>query len=152
MLWTGHKNIPYNRLCKILTSKWDLDLGGRDAGVAHDILSCYSDYLCLVFWQFLWFMKKLWTGHKKYPITDYVNLWPPSVTLTLEVGDRLLRMTHCLIIVINCGKFWWPWMSKCDLTLEVGVWLLRMTHGLIITNISAKLFQNPLIKVMDRTR
>jgi hypothetical protein len=27
------------------------------------------------------------------------------VTLTLEVGDRLLRMTHRLIIVNNCGKY-----------------------------------------------
>jgi hypothetical protein len=27
-----------------------------------------------------------------------------QVTLTLEVGDRLLHMTHRLIIVNNCGK------------------------------------------------
>jgi hypothetical protein len=39
-------------------------------------------------------MQKLWTGHKMYP-----------VALTLKVGDRLLRMTHCLIIVNNCGKY-----------------------------------------------
>jgi hypothetical protein len=37
-------NIPYNRLCLFLTSKCDLD--GRDAGVARDTLSYYSDYLC----------------------------------------------------------------------------------------------------------
>jgi hypothetical protein len=120
-------------------------------------------------------MTKLWTGHEIYPVTDYVNLWPQSVTLILEVGDRLLRMTHLLIIVSNCGKYLqnpfkdknvvdrtrhipsnrqcWPWMSKCNLDLG-GVWLLRMTHRLIITNICAKLFQIPLIndKVMDRTR
>jgi hypothetical protein len=82
-------------------------------------------------------MKRLWTRHKIYPVTDYVNLWPLNVTLTLVVGDRLLRMTHCLIIVNNCGKYLqnpfkdkkvldrtrhipsnrqcWPWMSKCDL-------------------------------------
>jgi hypothetical protein len=28
---------------------FDLDLGGRDAGVAHDTLSYYSDYLCPLF-------------------------------------------------------------------------------------------------------
>jgi hypothetical protein len=46
-------------------------------------------------------VKKLWTGHKIYPKIDYVKI----VTLTLEVGDRLLRMTHLLIIVSNCGKY-----------------------------------------------
>jgi hypothetical protein len=93
-------------------------------------------------------MTKLWTGHKKYPVTDYVNLWPPSVTLTLEVGDQLLRMTHRLIIVNNCGKYLqnpfkdkkvmdltrhipsnrqcWPWMSKCDLDLG--------GRGLVVTH------------------
>jgi hypothetical protein len=82
-------------------------------------------------------MTKLWTGHEIYPVTDYVNLWRPSVTLTLEVGDRLLRMTHLFIIVSNCGKYLqnpfknkkvidrtrhipsnrqcWPSMSKCNL-------------------------------------
>jgi hypothetical protein len=45
-------------------------------------------------------MKKLWTGHKIYPKTDYVNLWPLSVTLTLEVGTQVLRMTYHLIFKI----------------------------------------------------
>jgi hypothetical protein len=36
-------------------------------------------------------MKRLWTGHKIYPVTGYVNLLPPSLTLTLVVGDRLLH-------------------------------------------------------------
>jgi hypothetical protein len=69
------------------------------------------------------------------------SYWPVlltlSVSLTLEVGDRLMRITHRLIIVNNCGKYLqnpfkdkkvmdrtqhipsnrkcWPWMSKCDL-------------------------------------
>jgi hypothetical protein len=82
-------------------------------------------------------MTKLWTGHEIYPVTGYVNLWPPIVTLTLEVGDRLLLMTHLPIIVSNCGKYLqnpfkdkkvmdrtrhipsnrqcWPWMSKFNL-------------------------------------
>jgi hypothetical protein len=47
MDWT--QNIPYNRLCKSLTSTCDLELGGRDAGVAHDTSSYYSDFLCQVF-------------------------------------------------------------------------------------------------------
>jgi hypothetical protein len=50
-------------------------------------------------------MTKIWTGHKKNPEKDYVNLWPPSVILILEVSDRLLRMTHRLIILNNCGKY-----------------------------------------------
>jgi hypothetical protein len=76
-----------------------------------------------------------WT--QNYPVKDYVNLWPLRVTLTFEVGDRLLRMTNCFIIVNNCGKYLqnpfkdkkvidrtqhiqsnrqcWPWMSKFDL-------------------------------------
>jgi hypothetical protein len=40
-----------------------------------------------------------------YPITDYVNIWPLSVTLILEVGMQVLRMTHRHIIVNNCGKY-----------------------------------------------
>jgi hypothetical protein len=121
-------------------------------------------------------MTKLWTRHKIYPVTDYVNIWPPSVTLTLKVSDWVLRMTHRLIIVNNYGKYlqnpfidkkvmdrtrhipsnrqcWTEWVSA-TLTLEVGVWLLRMTHRLIIINICATLFQIPFIndKVMDRTR
>jgi hypothetical protein len=43
------QNIPYSRLCKSLRSKCDLDLEGRDAGVAHDISAYYSDYLCQLF-------------------------------------------------------------------------------------------------------
>jgi hypothetical protein len=39
------------------------------------------------------------------PYNRLVNLLPPSVTLTLEVGDRLLRMTHRLIIMNNCDKY-----------------------------------------------
>jgi hypothetical protein len=41
-------------------------------------------------------MKKLWTGHKIYPITDYVNLCPLHVTLTL-VGTLVLCMTYLII-------------------------------------------------------
>jgi hypothetical protein len=59
------------------------------------------------------------------------------MTLTLEVDDRLLHLTHRLIIVNNFGKYLqnpfkdkkvmdrtrhrpsnrqcWPWMSKCNL-------------------------------------
>jgi hypothetical protein len=40
-----------------------------------------------------------------YPLTDYVNIWPVIVTYTLEVCDRLLRITHRLIIEKNCGKY-----------------------------------------------
>jgi hypothetical protein len=47
MDWT--QNIPYNRLCKSLTSTCDLDIGGRDAGVVLDISSYYCDFLCQEF-------------------------------------------------------------------------------------------------------
>ena len=33
-------------ITKNLTSKCDLDLGGRDMSVAHDMLSHYGEYLC----------------------------------------------------------------------------------------------------------
>jgi hypothetical protein len=46
MDWT--QNIPYNRICKSLTSTCDLDLGGRDTGVTHDISSYHCDYFCQV--------------------------------------------------------------------------------------------------------
>jgi hypothetical protein len=46
---------------------------------------------------------KLWTGHKIYPITDYVNHRPLCVTLT--VGTHVLRMTYHRIIVTICAKY-----------------------------------------------
>jgi hypothetical protein len=49
-------------------------------------------------------MKKLWTGHKIYHITDSVNFRPLSVTLTLEVGVQVLYLTYRLIIVNICAK------------------------------------------------
>jgi hypothetical protein len=123
-------------------------------------------------YKILWYMKKLWTGHKIYPITDYVNLWPSSVTLTLEVGAcHIVSLLWTIVASIykipsKIRKLWtghdiYPKLDNVDLewaratlNLEVGVWLLRMTHCLIITNICAKLFQIPLIndKLMDRTR
>jgi hypothetical protein len=117
-------------------------------------------------------MKRLWTGHKKYPVTDYVNLWSPTLTLPLKVDDLFLRKIHCLVIVNICSKYFHnPFMDKnlwtghdiynqmnkvhleltsVILTLEVGVWL-RITHRFIITHIFAKIVQSPLIidKVMD---
>jgi hypothetical protein len=49
-------------------------------------------------------MKKFYIGHNIYPLKDYVNFLPRNVTLTLEVGMQVLRMTHCLIIVNICAK------------------------------------------------
>jgi hypothetical protein len=45
----GKQNIPYNRLCKPLTSKCDIDLGGRGTGVVFDISSYCCNFLCLIF-------------------------------------------------------------------------------------------------------
>jgi hypothetical protein len=142
--------------------------------VVHDKASHYSDFLCQVFSKSfdLW---KSYGPDTKY-ITDYVNLWPPSVTLNLEAGDRFWAW-HIVSLLLTIAasiykipskirKLWTghvinPQIDSVDLewasatlTLEVEVWLLSMTHRLIITNICAKLFQIPLIndKVMDRTR
>jgi hypothetical protein len=107
--------------------------------------------------------KKFLIGHKIYPKTDYVNLWPPSLTLTLEVGDQLLRMTHRLIIVNNCGKYLqnpfkdkkvmdqtrlipsnrqcWPWMSKCDLDLG--------GRGLVVAHDTSSYYNKHLCQVIS---
>jgi hypothetical protein len=50
-------------------------------------------------------MKKLKIGHKIYRITNYVNIWPLSVTLALKVGTQMLPMTYHLIIVAICAKY-----------------------------------------------
>jgi hypothetical protein len=44
------------------------------------------------------------TGFDIYPQIDNVDIKSQGVTLTLEVGVRLLRMTHNLIISITCAK------------------------------------------------
>ena len=49
-------------------------------------------------------MKKFYIEHNIYPLKDYVNFLPRNVTLTLEVGMQVLRLTHCLIIVNICAK------------------------------------------------
>jgi hypothetical protein len=74
---------------------------------------------------------KLWTGHEIYPVTDYVNILPPSVTLTLEVGDQfcawhIVRLLFTIMASIYkipssrtrhipSNRQCWPWMSKCEL-------------------------------------
>ena len=42
------RHIPYNRLFQPLTSKYDLDLGGRDLSLAHDTSSHYGEHFCQV--------------------------------------------------------------------------------------------------------
>jgi hypothetical protein len=49
-------------------------------------------------------MKKIGTGHKIYHISDSVNIWPLSVTLTLEVVLQVLYLAYCLIIVTIYAK------------------------------------------------
>jgi hypothetical protein len=110
-------------------------------------------------------MKKLWTRHKIYLITDYVNLWTPRVTLTLERGDLLLRMTHRLNIVNNCGKYLqdpfkdkkvidqtrhtpsnrqsWPWMSKCH--LDPG------GNGLVVVHDTSTYYNKYLCQVISNS-
>ena len=87
-----------------------------------------------------WWMTDLWTGQEKDPVLITVNLWPPSVNLTLKLGVWVFRMTHRLIMVNICAKLFqsplmddrimdrtrkrpcsynsWPLTSKCDLDLE----------------------------------
>jgi hypothetical protein len=66
-----------------LTSKYDLDLGDRGAGIVLDILSYDYDYLCQDISKSL----KLWrlSRHKIYPITDYVSFTSKCV---LDLGGR----------------------------------------------------------------
>jgi hypothetical protein len=42
-------------------------------------------------------MKKLYTGPKIYPRTDRAMIGPPSQTLTLNVGVRVMCITYLLI-------------------------------------------------------
>jgi hypothetical protein len=115
--------------------------------------------------KILWSMKKLWTGHKIYQGTDYVSIWPPSLTLTLKVGDWFLCMTHCLIIVNNYGKYLqnsfidkkvmdqtqhipsnrqcWPWMSKCD--LDPG------GRGLVVVHDTSSYYNKHLCEVISNS-
>jgi hypothetical protein len=48
-LWTGHKINPITDYVNLSPLKCDLDLGGRDTGVTHDISSYHCDNLCQVF-------------------------------------------------------------------------------------------------------
>jgi hypothetical protein len=75
-------------------SKCDLDPGGRGLVDAHDTSFYYNKHFCQVILDSFEKLKRLWTRHKIYPVIDYVNILPPSVTLVLKVGDRLLRMTN----------------------------------------------------------
>jgi hypothetical protein len=92
-------------------------------------------------------------------------MWLPSVILTFEVGDRLLRMTHRLIIVNNCGKYiqnpfkdkkvinrtWhipsnrqcWPWMSKCNLD--------PWGRGLVVAHDTSSYYNKHLCKVISNS-
>jgi hypothetical protein len=152
-----------------LIPKCDLDLDWRGPGIAHDTSSHHYKYLQFCNFKTFWTMKKLWTGHKLYPLTYYmyIKLWPPSVTLTLEVGVCVFCITHCLIIVNVCKEVFlksldvwisyglnrtytpsrqcWPFSPRVTLNLEKGAMVLRMTHRVIKTNICAKLFQFPLV-------
>jgi hypothetical protein len=49
------------------------------------------------------------------PITDYVNLSPLGVTLTLEVGMQVLRIAHHLIFVTICAKYFQVFSKSIDL-------------------------------------
>jgi hypothetical protein len=70
-----------------LTSKCDLDLGGRWPVVTHETSSQYCEQLWQVFTKSLSKIRKLWTRHDIYPQIDNVDLEWASATLTLEVGS-----------------------------------------------------------------
>jgi hypothetical protein len=107
------QNIPFNRLCKSLTSNCDFDLWGMRLVFGHDTLS----YYCKHFWQIISKSLDLWRSYgpdTKYTfLTDYIYLWSPAVTLTLGLGEWILSMTHHLIIVNICAKYFQnPFMDK----------------------------------------
>jgi hypothetical protein len=100
MDWT--QNIPFNRLCKSLTSTCDIDLWGRDTCVTHGISSYHCDLLCQVFSKSF----DLWRSYgrdTKYTISQTLltfDLWPLSVTLILEVGVQVLSFHIVLLLCI----------------------------------------------------
>jgi hypothetical protein len=61
--------------------------------------------ICAKYFQNPLIFEEVIDGTKKYQSTDSVNLWPLSVTLTLEVGVQVLYLTYCLIIVTICAKY-----------------------------------------------
>jgi hypothetical protein len=107
--------------------------------------------------------EKLMDRTQYLPCNRLVNLWPPSVTLTLEVGNRLLCMAHRLIIVNNCGKYLQNpfkdkkvmdrtrhipsnrqcslWMSKCDLDLG--------GKGLVVAHDTSSYYNKHLCQVIS---
>jgi hypothetical protein len=104
-------------------------------------------------------MTKMWARQ------DFItaDIWLLGETLTLKLGNWVLKMTHSLImlqIVTSYIKIPWYrtelravqcflsadlWLLKATLTFEVGVYALRMTHHVIMLHICANLFYNPLI-------
>jgi hypothetical protein len=94
--WTQY--IPCNRLCKSLTS-----------------LRLFVPSTFKIPWS----MKKLWMEHKIYHITNSVNLWHISVTLTLDVGVLVLCMTYRLIIVTICAKLFQNPLNYEDWTQNI---------------------------------
>jgi hypothetical protein len=95
------------------------------------IVTICAKYLSI--FKILWYLKKLWTRHKIYPLTDYVNLWPPSVTLALNcctwhivsllwtIMASIYKIPQKMKTVmvqtrhIPSNRQCWPWMSKFDL-------------------------------------
>lgn len=91
-----------------------------------------------------------------------LDIWPPSVILTLQVHTWFLHMTHRIMVVNISAKniqnpsrkdkvMKWTQIKDpifdiwtlCDLDLGVQTWFLNITHYLIVVKISAKLPQNP---------
>jgi hypothetical protein len=166
MLWTGHEIYPVIDYVFLWPPSVTLTLQVGDRLLRWHIVSLLLLFLASVY-KILRSIKKLGTGHEIYPVIDYVNLWPPSVTFTFEVGDRLLCMTHRLIIVticdkylqnpsiyknvmdrtrnIPCNRLCLSLTSKCDLDLA-GRWpVVAMTYRVIIVTICGKCLQNPSI-------
>jgi hypothetical protein len=102
-LWTAYKIYPLKNYVKLWPLSVALTLVKRSGCCAWNIVKLFSTLMPIIF-KIPWRMKRLCTGNKIYPLTDYVNLWRPTETLIFEKDDWCLRMTHRLMIVNICAK------------------------------------------------
>ena len=77
---------------------WPLT-GGPGSWTRHTFSWCFTILWSLI--QIHAIVKKLWLRHE----TPQFELWPLSVTLTLDLGTRELDATHLLMVLYNSVKF-----------------------------------------------
>jgi hypothetical protein len=166
-LWTGHKICPITDNVNLWSLGVTLEVGLQVLYMTyHLIIVTIYDKL---FQNTLSYEDVLDRTQNK-PITDYVNSWPLGVTLTLEVEIQVLRMTHCLIIVAICAKYFQNlltghklysvtdyvniWPPSVTLTLEVKSGCCAWHIVLLLWTLVASIYKIPsrIRKLWVRTR